>query len=373
MNKIFKKIFLPMLICLSIISTSLVSIAAGDGSGGGGGKSIPLVVKETSVSDGEKNVALNPSVIFTFTKNIAHEDVRDANKKLFKMISEDGKDIPIEVINADIQMEPEKRRDLTVVPKVKLIEGTTYKIIAQKGIKSKGGQFTENDKIISFTTLGEKPIKKEIKPVEIKKEENKTGVKKESVKEEIIEKTNEDNNVEENKEETIEQQLETVKLKSTNPQDGAIDVELESDIVFLFDKKVSKSEVLEENKKLFSMKKESGEDVEIVFVEKEKTNEDDENEIIVKSKLPLEEDTKYIVTASKGIKTQEGEVTEEDYTVGFTTLKNDIKEVEEVKDTKPVEIKEEKNNNKVKYIISGLVLALIISGGYIYYKRKGVK
>src|SRR5699024_2878081 len=159
-----------------------------------------------------------------------------------------GKDIPIEVINADIQMEPEKRRDLTVVPKVKLIEGTTYKIIAQKGIKSKGGQFTENDKIISFTTLGEKPIKKEIKPVEIKKEEkdkinegktykiidkknikskgrkftendkiisfttlgektikkeikpveikkeeNKTGVKKESVKEEIIEKTNKDN------------------------------------------------------------------------------------------------------------------------------------------------------------------------------------
>lgn len=363
MNKIFKKIFLPILICLSIISTSIISIAAGDGSGGGGGKSIPLIVKETSISDGAKNIPLDVDILFTFTKNIAHEDVRDFNKTQFKMVSEDGKEVPIEVRNADIQMEPEKRRDLTVVPKEKLKEGTTYKITTKKGIKSKGGQFTESDKTISFTTAGQKPIKKEeAKPVEVKKEE----VKKDEILEEKIEEVKDE--VKEI-EETKEEKLEPLKLESTNPEDGAVDIDIDSLILFTFEKNVSNKEVKDENIKLFTMTKENGEEVEIeVTVEDDEISPENKREIKIKPKNPLEEETKYTITALKGIKSKGGQVTEEDYSISFTTGKKAVE-----KEIEPVEIKEETKNNKGKYLIGGLAVALLIGGGYIYQRRKEEK
>lgn len=117
------------------------------------------------------------------------------------------------------------------------------------------------------------------------------------------------------------------------------------------------------------MTKENGEEIEIeVTVEDDEISPENKREIKIKPKNTLEEESKYTITALKGIKSKGSQVTEEDYSISFTTGKK-----EEVKEVEAVETKEEVKNNKGKYLIGGLAVALLIGGGYIYQRRKEEK
>ena len=113
-NNLRKTLIITLAILCSIIL--VLPVLAGQGDGSGGGKNQPLAMLSSSPADGQKDVALPVEIKMTFSKNVVYMTVRDNNSKCFTMYSQDGKQVPIEVIMADDQIEFDKRRDIVVKP-----------------------------------------------------------------------------------------------------------------------------------------------------------------------------------------------------------------------------------------------------------------
>ena len=144
-------------LCLVFCSAHSAFAVGGNGDGTGGGKGQPLVLASSSIANGAENVALNPKIVLTFSKNVVHFTVRDNNKTCFSMTDEGGNAVPIHVEMGDDQVDPSIKRIVTIVPQSTLTPGTTYLLKIGGGITSKSGASIGKDSYISFTTEGEKP------------------------------------------------------------------------------------------------------------------------------------------------------------------------------------------------------------------------
>ncbi|MBQ7598798.1 MAG: Ig-like domain-containing protein [Clostridia bacterium] len=144
-------------LCLVFCSAHSAFAVGGNGDGTGGGKDQPLVLASSSIANGAENVALNPKIVLTFSKNVVHFTVRDNNKTCFSMTDEGGSAVPIHVEMGDDQVDPSIKRIVTIVPQSTLTPGTTYLLKIGGGITSKSGASIGKDSYISFTTEGEKP------------------------------------------------------------------------------------------------------------------------------------------------------------------------------------------------------------------------
>lgn len=156
MKKIRSKMFSIIMITLIILSSTLCSFAQGDGQGdgSGGGQGNPVEVRSTSVSNGQSNVNLNPTIVINFSKNVINASVRSNNKSCFSMKDENGNSISLNIYMADDQVEPDKKRQIIVSPNNTLKEGTKYTLYISKQIKSKSGDNLASSKSISFKTKG---------------------------------------------------------------------------------------------------------------------------------------------------------------------------------------------------------------------------
>lgn len=154
----FLPIFLSILILLSIFTNPIY--CSGDGSGGGGGSSIHLDLVGSTPSSGS-SIDTNPSIKLLFNKNVAHDAVKGINSSSIKLVSNNGQTIPIDVIFADINLEPEKRREIIVKPKQTLSEGTLYTVQVSPSLKAKNGMTLDKNASISFTTKG---VAKKVEP-----------------------------------------------------------------------------------------------------------------------------------------------------------------------------------------------------------------
>ncbi len=139
------------------------------------GKSGAFDFVESIPGDSARDVELDGQIKLLFNKNVVNFTVKDNNEKCFSIKDEKGKEIPINIIFADDQIEPDKKREIILSPRGQFSENTTYTIHISPELKAKNGDSLERDVSISFTTLSLKP--KEDSPPPEDKSKDKPVVK----------------------------------------------------------------------------------------------------------------------------------------------------------------------------------------------------
>lgn len=147
----FIVVLLAVVFCLAIMAAPALS---GQGDGSGGGQGNPLILVSSNPADGQKDVELPVLINLSFSKNVINMTVSDNNRKCFSLYSADGLLVPVEVIMADDQIEPEKKRDISVKPLHDLKPGTSYKLKISQELRSKSGVCLEKPVSITFVTKG---------------------------------------------------------------------------------------------------------------------------------------------------------------------------------------------------------------------------
>lgn len=134
-----------------ILLTALPALA-GSGDGSGGGQGVPLRLDSSSPYNGQTGVALPLVINMTFNKNVINMTVNDNNRNCFSLYTADGSKVPVEVIMADDQIEPEKKRDIALKPLQDLKPGAAYTVKVSSALQAKSGVSMENDLTITFIT-----------------------------------------------------------------------------------------------------------------------------------------------------------------------------------------------------------------------------
>lgn len=153
------KKFLSVLLLFIFSLTPVSVLAAGNGGGGGqgngsgGGNNQPLSVESASVEDGG-NISPEDGITLVFSKNVVNASVADTNKTLFTVMDNAGNSIPVEVVLADDQVEPDKKNDV-VIRFPEGLEDGTYILTAQAGITAKSGDVLSEDYTLNFTVGAE--------------------------------------------------------------------------------------------------------------------------------------------------------------------------------------------------------------------------
>ena len=131
---------------------------AADGDGTGGGKGEPLGLVSSDPYDGQKDVPADALITMTFTKNVVNMTVSENNLKCFSLYTADGSMVPIDVIMADDQIEPEKKNDVSLKPLQDLKYNTAYTVKVSSALKSKSGVTLAGDLTFAFTTVKDSAV-----------------------------------------------------------------------------------------------------------------------------------------------------------------------------------------------------------------------
>jgi hypothetical protein len=105
------------------------------------------------VEDGQTDVPVDVIIELVFTNNVVNASVRDNNAACFSL-ENGGKTVPIDVIMADDQVEPNLKRVISVAPKSQLDEGKKYSLVISGSLTAKNGNRIGEDTVITFTTAG---------------------------------------------------------------------------------------------------------------------------------------------------------------------------------------------------------------------------
>lgn len=111
-----------------------------------------LDLVESAPADGSQGVAVDSHIYLLFDKNVVNFQLKENNLRCFTLLDPQNQAVPIEVILADDQIEPEKRNEIIVKPKVALKANTTYRLEISPELQAKNGQTLGKKLVISFTT-----------------------------------------------------------------------------------------------------------------------------------------------------------------------------------------------------------------------------
>jgi hypothetical protein len=141
-------------VAVFIMLIFIFSAFAEGGDGSGGGKDIPFQFVSSSIPNGSEDVETDTDIVLLFNKNVVNITVRENNMKCFTLKDSGGKEIPVEIIMGDDQVEPtqEVKRTVTVKPKSDLSSGETYLLKISKDLQAKNGSYLGKDTYISFST-----------------------------------------------------------------------------------------------------------------------------------------------------------------------------------------------------------------------------
>lgn len=155
----FKKFCMMFLVfCTLLIPvTAYAAGGGGDGKGGGNGSgtgsnSGGLSLTSSTPADGTHDVTLPVQITLTFSNNVVNMTVKDNNLKCFTLSASDGSSIPVDVKMADDQVEPDKKRDVILVPKEELKLNTEYTVTISSELKAKNGDVLGKDVKATFDT-----------------------------------------------------------------------------------------------------------------------------------------------------------------------------------------------------------------------------
>lgn len=146
---------LVVLFCLFLTLPVLAEGGSGDGSGGG--HNTPLGLASSNPANGASNVAVNTQIKLTFNKNVINMSVKDNNVKCFALYN-NGQQVPISVIMADDQIQPEYKREITIAPQQSLQPGNSYTLKISPELQAKSGAVLGQEVKVSFTTAGGKSV-----------------------------------------------------------------------------------------------------------------------------------------------------------------------------------------------------------------------
>jgi len=261
-----KVLIMILFIC---IFTNLV-LAYGEEKNEEGNKS--LYLEETMPKDSSKDVPMDAVVKLLFNKNVVNFSIKDNNASCFSIVDENNKEVPIDIIFPDDQIEPEKKREITIKARESFKESTTYTVNISSKLMAKNGNTLGENISLSFTTVQlsnnktdgipieksvEKPSEKPInanaepsKPEEIKTdiedtETNKdkaitalsSNISEEEVKEEIeetsLDESNDINNKAESSTENINDDLDNEDNSSIAIESDDIEEETNSLITYI--------------------------------------------------------------------------------------------------------------------------------------------
>lgn len=143
-----------LLVIFSMIMLIFLSLPAlaGEGDGSGGGQGEPLRLDSSSPYNGQSGVPTDVLITMTFNKNVVNMTVSDNNLNCFSLYAADGSKIPVEVIMADDQVEPEKKRIISLQPLQELKQNTAYTVKVSSVLQSKSGNIMGGDLNITFIT-----------------------------------------------------------------------------------------------------------------------------------------------------------------------------------------------------------------------------
>ena len=113
----------------------------------------PVSLDTSSVEDGQTDVPVDVVIELVFTNNVINASVRDNNAACFSLES-GGKTVPIDIIMADDQIEPNLKRIISVAPVSSLEQGKRYTLVISGSLTAKNGNSIGEDTAITFTTAG---------------------------------------------------------------------------------------------------------------------------------------------------------------------------------------------------------------------------
>lgn len=192
MKNINQKLLSILFLLAFVLSTTIFSFAEnGDGSGGGQGN--PVTIQSISINDGSTNVELKPYIVINFSKNVINMSVKENNKNCFSMEDESGDNISLNVIMADDQVEPEKKRIISLTPQDKLKEGKQYTLYISQNITSKSGDRLDYSRSISFKTKEAIEVSKDEEDNDATKPSNTTNLNNNTTTSPVKEEISKDN------------------------------------------------------------------------------------------------------------------------------------------------------------------------------------
>ncbi|MCL2121290.1 MAG: Ig-like domain-containing protein [Clostridiales bacterium] len=136
-------------LCLLFVIPNAGTAFASSGSDEGGGRGEPLVLVETSIVDGQMEA--EGMITLTFSNNVINESVRENNRRSLSLYDERQNEIPIEVLMADEQIQPDAKRDISVKPAVSLTPGAVYTLVVSQTMQAKNGAYTDKVYSIAFS------------------------------------------------------------------------------------------------------------------------------------------------------------------------------------------------------------------------------
>lgn len=151
-TRAIKKSWFILILSMILLAFLCLPAFAGQGDGSGGGQGEPLRLDSSTPYNGQSGVPTDVQVTMTFNKNVVNMTVSDNNLNCFSLYAADGSKIPIEVIMADDQVEPEKKRIISLKPLQDLKHNTAHTVKVSSSLESKSGNTLGGDLAITFIT-----------------------------------------------------------------------------------------------------------------------------------------------------------------------------------------------------------------------------
>lgn len=157
-KRLIKKSWFILVLSMVLLALMSMPVLAGNGDGSGGGQGEPLRLDSSSPYNGQSGVPTDVLITMTFNKNVINMTVSDNNRNCFSLYAADGSKIPIEVIMADDQVEPEKKRIVSLKPLQDLKPGTAYTVKVSSSLQAKSGVTLGGDLAITFITAQDSTV-----------------------------------------------------------------------------------------------------------------------------------------------------------------------------------------------------------------------
>lgn len=111
-----------------------------------------LTIDFCSITNGDAEVPINPTIQLTFSKNIVSLSVVFENSNCFHLVDSSGFIVPISVIFPDEQLQSIYKNQVFIIPQQTLKNNSVYSLIVDNTLKAKNGDRIDNAHILIFST-----------------------------------------------------------------------------------------------------------------------------------------------------------------------------------------------------------------------------
>lgn len=112
----------------------------------------PLSLESSSPADGTTGVPLDQQILLVFSNNVVNMKVSERNAACFTLLNGRGEEVEMEVYFPDDQLEPENKRNITLIPAGSLEKNTTYTVVISPEVTAKNGAVLGEEVRLSFQT-----------------------------------------------------------------------------------------------------------------------------------------------------------------------------------------------------------------------------